>query len=213
MSFRDAKAGSGRKISFLHSIETSRTLFLLMRKANRRFSALALAFAVTAMPLGGAMETSSSDVAVQEYEDAASTPLIRTTVRTTAYTHTEADHLKYGKKTALGTDLRYTPEYHSAAADWSRFPLGTKFRIRGFDRLFVVDDYGKALTGTRTIDIYFPTKERMNHWGARWVEIEVLEFGSFHESRKILASRARHPHCLAMLASMTTDDWWKSFDQ
>ena len=41
-------------------------------------------------------------------------------VRTTAYTHSEADHLKYGNKTALGTVLRNTPEYHSVAADWSR---------------------------------------------------------------------------------------------
>ncbi len=140
-------------------------------------------------------------------------PLIVTTVRTTAYTHTEADHLKYGKKTALGTELRYSPEYHSSAADWSRFPLGTKFRIKGYDRLFVVDDYGKALTGSRTIDIYFDTRQRMNNWGVRWVEIEVLEFGSFHESRKILASRAKHPHCLAMLASMTVDDWWKVYNR
>ena len=74
----------------------------------------------------------------------------------------------------------------------------------------MVDDYGKALVGTRTIDIYFLTKERMNHWGVRWLDIEVLEFGSFHESRKILAARANHPHCLEMLASMTNDDWWKS---
>ncbi len=143
----------------------------------------------------------------------AAEPVITTTVRTTAYTHTEADHLKYGNKTALGTELRYTPEYHSVAADWSRFPLGTKFRIRGYDRLFVVDDYGKALVGSRTIDIYFPTKERMNNWGVRWAEIDVIEFGSFHESRKILAARGRHPHCLAMLASMTVDDWWKAYDR
>ncbi|NNE91065.1 MAG: 3D domain-containing protein [Verrucomicrobiales bacterium] len=138
-------------------------------------------------------------------------PLVTTVVRTTAYTHTEADHLKYGRKTALGTDLQYTKEYHSAAADWSRFPLGTKFRIKGYDRIFVVDDYGKALVGSRTIDIYFDTEKRMNNWGVRFVEIEVLEFGSFHESRKILAARGTFPHCLEMLASMTTDDWWKSY--
>ncbi len=132
-------------------------------------------------------------------------------VRTTAYTHTEADHVKYGNKTALGTVLRYTPEYHSAAADWSRFPLGTKFRIKGYDRIFVVDDYGSALVGTKTIDIYFPTVERMKNWGARLVEIQILEMGSFHESRKILAARANHPYCLAMLATMTADDWHKNY--
>jgi 3D (Asp-Asp-Asp) domain-containing protein len=140
-------------------------------------------------------------------------PIITATVRTTAYTHSEADHLKYGNKTALGTVLRYTPEYHSVAADWSRFPLGTKFKIKGFDRLFVVDDYGRALVGTRTIDIYFPTKERMNNWGARVVNIEILELGSFHESRKILAERAKNRYCREMLATMTTDDWWKVYNR
>lgn len=141
---------------------------------------------------------------------AATTPVVTATVRTTAYTHTEPDHLKYGNKSALGTVLRYTPEYHSVAADWSRFPLGTKFRIKDHDRLFVVDDYGRALVGTRTIDLYFPTKERMDNWGVRFVEIEILEFGSFHESRKILAARATNRYCLAMLASMTADDWYVS---
>ncbi len=139
-----------------------------------------------------------------------SSPLFTGTVRTTAYTHTESDHIQYGNKSALGTVLKYTPEYHSVAADWSRFPLGTKFRIKGYDRLFVVDDYGSALVGTQTIDIYFETKERMNGWGTRFVEIEILEFGSFQASRKILAARAKNSYCLAMLASMTTDDWYLS---
>lgn len=139
-----------------------------------------------------------------------SSPLFTGTVRTTAYTHTESDHIQYGNKSALGTVLKYTPEYHSVAADWSRFPLGTKFRIKGYDRLFVVDDYGSALVGTQTIDIYFETKERMNGWGTRFVEIEILEFGSFQASRKILAARAKNSYCLAMLASMTSDDWYLS---
>ena len=137
-------------------------------------------------------------------------PLLVRGVRTTAYTHTESDHLVYGNRSALGTELRYTPEYHSVAADWSRFPLGTKFRIRGYDRIFVVDDYGSALVGTHTIDVYFPDKDRMKNWGLRFVDIEILSFGSFHESRKILAARAKNRYCLAMLASMTTDDWYET---
>lgn len=137
-------------------------------------------------------------------------PLLVRGVRTTAYTHTESDHLVYGNRSALGTELRYTPEYHSVAADWSRFPLGTKFRIRGYDRIFVVDDYGSALVGTHTIDVYFPDKDRMKNWGLRFVDIEILSFGSFHESRKILAARAKNRYCLAMLASMTTDGWYET---
>ena len=137
-------------------------------------------------------------------------PLMIKAVRTTAYTHSEADHLIYGNKTALGTVLRYPPEYHSVAADFSRFPLGTKFKIKWYDRLFVVDDYGSALVGTHTIDLYFPTAWRMENWGVRFVEIEIVEWGSFHESRRILAGRANVPYCLSMLASITEDYWYKS---
>ncbi|MCB1203215.1 MAG: 3D domain-containing protein [Verrucomicrobiae bacterium] len=143
-------------------------------------------------------------------EPATQSPLLIRGVRTTAYTHTEADHLIYGNRSALGTELRYNVEYHSVAADWSRFPLGTKFRIRGYDRVFVVDDYGSALVGTHTIDLYFPDGERMKNWGLRFVDIEILSFGSFHESRKILAARAKNRYCLAMLASMTDDKWYET---
>jgi 3D (Asp-Asp-Asp) domain-containing protein len=132
-------------------------------------------------------------------------------VRATAYTHTEPDHIPYGKKSALGTELRFDPASHTAAADWSFFPLGTVFRIRGYDRVFVVEDYGRALVGKPTVDIYFDTMEGMRKWGARQVWIEVVRFGSFHESRKILAARANHAHCRAMLARMTQDDWYLRF--
>lgn len=158
-----------------------------------------LAFVVFLSGSGGVSAEPSSDQ-----------PLLVRGVRTTAYTHTEADHLIYGNRSALGTELRYTPEYHSVAADWSRFPLGTKFRIRGYDRVFVVDDYGSALVGTHTIDVYFPDQDRMKNWGLRFVDIEILAFGSFHESRKILAARAKNRYCLAMLASMTDDDWYQT---
>ncbi|MDF1740914.1 MAG: 3D domain-containing protein [Verrucomicrobiales bacterium] len=152
-------------------------------------------------------------MSVSEEADPKREPLLTFKVRTTAYTHSESDHVTYGNKTALGTVLRYTPEYHSAAADWSYFPLGTKFKIKGYDRLFVVDDYGSALVGKPTLDIYFTTKKWMNNWGVRHVEVEVIEFGSFHESRKILAGRGTYPHCLAMLRRMTQDNWYEKFQK
>lgn len=136
-----------------------------------------------------------------------SQPLFTACVRTTAYTHTESDHLAYGKKNAFGTELSYTPEYHSVAADWSKFPLGTKFKIQGYDRIFIVDDYGSALVGTKTLDLYFPTRKRMNNWGVRIVNIKVLELGSFQTSFRILAERGKHPHCLKMMASLMKVDW------
>src|SRR5580658_9499832 len=64
-------------------------------------------------------------------------------VKTTAYCHTERAHRRYGKSNAVDGRLA-AAELNSAAADWSRFPVGTKFRVVGTNRLYVVDDYGSA---------------------------------------------------------------------
>lgn len=87
----------------------------------------------------------------------------------------------------------------SAAADWSRFPVGTKFRIRETGQVYQIDDYGSALTGTSTIDLYTPTRREMNRWGVRFVDIDVLRWGSPAISLKILEPRRRHPHVRAMI--------------
>ena len=63
-------------------------------------------------------------------------------VRTTAYTHSESDHIVYGVKNAIGTNLKYGM-VRSAAADWSRFPVGTRFSIASEPGIvYEVDDYG-----------------------------------------------------------------------
>ena len=123
-------------------------------------------------------------------------------VRTTAYTCSEADHLIYGNSNATGTPLRYTNRVRSAAADWSFYPVGTVFRISGLPYLYVVDDYGSALTTCGTIDIYEPTKELMNVWGKREVEITVVQWGSFNRSAEILSKRTKYDHCNRMLANL-----------
>ncbi len=110
-------------------------------------------------------------------------------VRTTAYCHKEADSLKYGRLNAAGGTLQYGATVRSAAADWSRFPLGTRFRIEGEPYEYVVDDYGSALVGTNTIDIYKPTFTAMNQWGVRRVPIQIIEWGCFNKSHEILESR------------------------
>jgi len=115
-------------------------------------------------------------------------------VRTTAYTHTESDHIQYGRKSAAGTTLQYGSKVRSAAADWSKYPLGTRFMIEGLPYEYVVDDYGSALVGTETIDIYKPEKSSMGNWGVRNVPVKVLEWGSFEESRKILDGRKHVRH-------------------
>jgi 3D (Asp-Asp-Asp) domain-containing protein len=123
-------------------------------------------------------------------------------VRTTAYTCSEDDHLIYGSKNATGTHLRYTNRVRSAAADWSFYPVGTTFRIKGLPYLYVVDDYGSALTGTGTVDIYKPNKEIMALWGRRTVEINIVQWGSFNRSAELLSQRTQHAHCKQMLANI-----------
>lgn len=123
-------------------------------------------------------------------------------VRTTAYTHSERDHVGYGARNAVGSYLRYTERERSAAADWSVYPLGTRFRIKGEPYVYVVDDYGSALEGTASIDIYHPTVDLMRRWGVRVVEIEVISWGSSLRSMQVLAQRTRYRHCARMQASL-----------
>jgi 3D (Asp-Asp-Asp) domain-containing protein len=120
-------------------------------------------------------------------------------IRTTAYCHTEPDHLAYGCLAAGGAPLRFG-RVCSAAADWSRYPVGTKFRIKTQPGvLYEVDDYGSALVGSSTIDLYRPTLGSMNEWGVRAVEIEIVKWGSYEDSLRIMRDRAHYPHVRRML--------------
>lgn len=120
-------------------------------------------------------------------------------VRTTAYCHDESDHLVYGTRNALGTNLKYG-HVRSAAADWSRYPVGTLFKISGQPNVvYEVDDYGSALVGTGTIDLYRPSRGQMNEWGVRNVQIEVIRWGSYQRSLDIMKDRSRWPHVRRMM--------------
>lgn len=128
-------------------------------------------------------------------------PLRRTafqTVRATAYTHTERDHRRYGCLSALGTPLRYGA-IHSAAADWARWPAGTLFRIIETGELCQVDDYGWALAGTNTIDLYKPSRAEMNRWATRRVHIQILKWGDPWVSYRKLRPVAKHKHVKRMM--------------
>jgi len=123
-------------------------------------------------------------------------------VKTTAYTHSEADHLPYGVKSAIGSDLKYG-NVRSAAADWSVYPVGTVFKVQGEPYLYQVDDYGSALVGTRTIDLYRPSMETMNGWGARRVNIDVIHWGSFAQSLSIMkSSKGSKSHVTQMISEI-----------
>jgi len=123
------------------------------------------------------------------------------TIRTTAYTHTESDHVAYGNHNALGTTLLAGP-INSASADWSRWPAGTLFRILPTGETYVVDDYGWALAGTNTIDLYKPTRFDMNNWGVRRVDIQILQWGDPRESYRLLERHENHAHIKRMLQEL-----------
>jgi 3D (Asp-Asp-Asp) domain-containing protein len=116
-------------------------------------------------------------------------------VRTTAYHHTEPG----GRVTAVGG---YLKPVHSAAADWSWLPAGTRFRIVGTGEEYTVEDYGSALVGKYTIDLYKSTRAEMNRWGVRYVQIEVLQLGSYPVSLAVLIPRQKYPHVRAMVAGL-----------
>ena len=123
-------------------------------------------------------------------------------VKTTAYTHTERDHIVYGVKAAGGENLKYG-NVRSAAADWSVYPVGTVFQIEGDQTLYEVDDYGSALVGTETIDLYKPSKASMREWGARNVNINVIKWGSLETSLSILKPREnKAPHIRQMIMAI-----------
>ncbi len=119
-------------------------------------------------------------------------------VRVTAYSHMEMEPGAPGRKNAAGTTLKYG-SVRSAAADWSRLPLGTTFRIKGTSgTTYVVDDYGSALVGTNTVDFFFPSLSQMRRWGTRKVTIEIIKMGSFERSSKLLKGRRHASHCRKM---------------
>ncbi|MEA3213752.1 MAG: hypothetical protein QOE70_6809 [Chthoniobacter sp.] len=122
----------------------------------------------------------------------------RMTVRTTAYTHTETG----GVNNAIGTRLRFGGDCYSAASDWSWLPLGTRFRVVENKRVYVIEDYGSALVGRKTVDLYVPSMAAVRSWGCRNVEIEVLEWGSKVMSLKLLKPRATRDYIQTMVAEL-----------
>jgi 3D (Asp-Asp-Asp) domain-containing protein len=191
-------------------------------------------------------------------------------VRTTAYTHTEADHRAYSNHNALGGELHAAgppirradashgvslayevqravpvdetgsaplqpfsmegtrtvtrttksktkttrvvkravavaiskPRVGSAAADWSRWPVGTSFRLLSTGQIYRVDDYGWALAGRNTIDLYMPNQREMNLWGARQETIQILQWGDPQESLQFLRRHQDYRHIKRMVLEL-----------
>jgi len=244
-----------------------------LTNAELRRLALAVLAIFIAILLFTSCETTSTR-ALPPYE----LPLTRTefqNVRTTAYTHTEADHTQYGARNALGGELhaagpaihraenvsralavsdsddseiirvsnsgpalqpfsleetktttrvttttrttRVTktsrlarravavvrpPKIGSAAADWSRWPMGTTFRLLSTGQMYRVEDYGWALSGRNTIDLYMANQRDMNSWGARQEPIQILRWGNPQQSLQFLQSHQDYKHIKRMVLEL-----------
>lgn len=249
-----------------------------MTYAQRRNLALAVLAAFIAIILLSGCGTTQR--ALPQYEP----PLAKTdfqNVRTTAYTHTEADHREYSNHNALGGELHaagppirraevvrsatlayevqraipvdetnsYSPQLQpfsmeenrtvarppkraakpdrsvkraiavapgrrslgergrppqigSAAADWSRWPAGTVFRLLSTGQNYRVEDYGWALSGRNTIDLYMANQREMNSWGARQEKIEILKWGDPQESLQFLQRHQDYRHIRRMVLEL-----------
>lgn len=94
------------------------------------------------------------------------------------------------------------PRIGSAAADWGRWPVGTTFRLLSTGQIYRVEDYGWALSGRNTIDLYMENARDMNTWGARVEPIQVLQWGNPDESLRLLQSRQGYPHIRRMVLEL-----------
>ena len=90
----------------------------------------------------------------------------------------------------------------SAAADWARWPMGTTFRLLSTGQMYRVEDYGWALSGRNTIDLYMSNRRDMNTWGARQEPIQILHWGDPQQSLQVLQSHSEHKHIKRMVLEL-----------
>ena len=98
------------------------------------------------------------------------------------------------------------PQIGSAAADWSRWPAGTVFRLLSTGQSYRVEDYGWALSGRNTIDLYMANQHEMNSWGARQEAIEILQWGDPQESLQFLRRHQDYRHIKRMVFELEGRD-------
>ena len=110
---------------------------------------------------------------------------------------------KRGTKTVVKRAVVVSkPRIGSAAADWSRWPAGTSFRLISTGQIYRVDDYGWALAGRNTIDLYMPNQHAMNSWGARQETIQILQWGDPQESLQFLRRHQDYKHIKRMVLEL-----------
>ena len=126
---------------------------------------------------------------------------VTTTVTTTRVTKTTATTTGRGAKHAVAVS-KVPTRIGSAAADWSRWPMGTTFRLLSTGQMYRVEDYGWALSGRNTIDLYMANQRDMNTWGARQEPIQVLHWGDPQESLQFLRGHQDYKHIKRMVLEL-----------
>jgi 3D (Asp-Asp-Asp) domain-containing protein len=126
----------------------------------------------------------------------------RTTVTTTRVSKTTTVR---GAKRAIAVS-KTPPRIGSAAADWSRWPMGTTFRLLSTGQMYRVEDYGWALSGRNTIDLYMANQRDMNAWGARQEPIQILHWGDPQESLQFLRGHQDYKHIKRMVLELEGRD-------
>jgi len=123
----------------------------------------------------------------------------RTTTRITTTT-TRVTKTTRGVKRAVAVSK--PPRIGSAAADWSRWPMGTTLRLLSTGQIYRVEDYGWALSGRNTIDLYMANQRDMNSWGARQEPIQILQWGDPRQSLQFLQSHQDYKHIKRMVLEL-----------
>ena len=76
------------------------------------------------------------------------------------------------------------------------------FRIESTGQIYRVDDYGWALSGRNTIDLYEASRSAMNAWGVRREAIHVLRWGDRAESLRRLRGHQKYRHIRRMVLEL-----------
>jgi hypothetical protein len=80
------------------------------------------------------------------------------------------------------------------------------FRLLSTGQIYRVDDYGWALAGRNTIDLYMASQREMNNWGARHESIEILHWGDSQESLRLLSPHTNYRHIRRMALELEGRD-------
>jgi 3D (Asp-Asp-Asp) domain-containing protein len=125
---------------------------------------------------------------------------------TRTVTRTSKHAAKTPRSVKRAVAISRPPQIGSAAADWSRWPVGTVFRLLSTGQSYRVEDYGWALSGRNTIDLYMANQREMNSWGARQETIEILKWGDPEESLQFLRRHQNYRHIKRMVLELEGRD-------